>query len=303
MTVPFLINPSAGTAALLDAALDRLTPEERAQLAPKRCAPEEMKAALQEAIAGGATRIVVGGGDGTLRMAAPILAETGVTLGIVPLGTANLLARDLDLPSDPAAALSVALGSQTRRIALATVNGRPFFVGALIGRASHAASRLRERARKMRVPGLVSGALATISTWTRISPEPLAVVVDDRAHRVRSRAIAVVLGEVAGRPGQAFRREGLGSGPLTVYAAPVSAAALALGVGGQLLASVPAGSRPVRLETWMIGRAQSVVVTKPRRRIHVTLDGEPRLLSSPLRFRVDPEALEVAAPAPPSDDG
>lgn len=303
MTAPlvFLINPSAGSADTVAAAIDALGPE-APRIDVQRHAAGDMRAALEAALAGKPQRIIVGGGDGTLRLAAPLLAEAGVEMGIVPLGTANLLARDLGLPLDPLAALKQALAPETRRIALATVNDRPFFVGALIGRAAHAASRLRERARKIGVPGLVSGAMATLSAWTRIAPQPLAVVADGKTHRVRSRALAVVLGEVVGQPGQAFHRDRIAKGPLTVYGAPASIAALALGVGGQLLASNPVGSGGVRLAKWQLAAGDALVVTSPHRRLHVTLDGEPRLLTPPLHFRVDPEALAVAAPPAARDD-
>ncbi len=49
------------------------------------------------ALRDGADRVVVGGGDGTVREVARELAGTGVGLGIVPLGTGNLFAHNLGL--------------------------------------------------------------------------------------------------------------------------------------------------------------------------------------------------------------
>lgn len=73
-------------------------------------------------MADGAQVIVAAGGDGTVRDVGAALAGGGVPLGILPVGTANLLARNLALPvmSMRAAAL-VALGPTTRRIDAATV--------------------------------------------------------------------------------------------------------------------------------------------------------------------------------------
>ena len=67
-------------------------------------------AAARDAATGGADLVVAAGGDGTVRACAEALAGTDVPLGIVPLGTGNLLARTLGIPGNPKLALAVALG-------------------------------------------------------------------------------------------------------------------------------------------------------------------------------------------------
>jgi diacylglycerol kinase family enzyme len=79
--------------------------------------------------------VVAVGGDGTVRGCAEGLAGTGVPLGILPHGTANLLARTLRLPGSPRSALSVALGTAgvSRVIDLAVADGVPFTAMAGMG--------------------------------------------------------------------------------------------------------------------------------------------------------------------------
>ncbi len=71
------------------------------------------------AVAAGARMVVAAGGDGTVRACAQALAGTQVPLAIVPLGTANLAARALGVPSRVGGALAAGFGGHERRIDLA----------------------------------------------------------------------------------------------------------------------------------------------------------------------------------------
>ncbi|RPK38012.1 Diacylglycerol kinase [Streptomyces sp. ADI92-24] len=76
-----------------------------------------------DAVRGGASLVVVCGGDGTVRAAADALAGTGVPMAVVPCGTGNLLARNLGLPLTPADALGAALSGRAHRIDLGRIEG------------------------------------------------------------------------------------------------------------------------------------------------------------------------------------
>jgi diacylglycerol kinase family enzyme/membrane-associated phospholipid phosphatase len=74
----------------------------------------------QAALEAGVDLIVTAGGDGTVRAVCEEAARTGVAVGIVPLGTGNLLARNMGLPLNTREAIDVAFGGQDRAIDLAT---------------------------------------------------------------------------------------------------------------------------------------------------------------------------------------
>lgn len=112
-------NPSKTEREPLEAGLTAALGEESAHRVDWwETTPEDPgQAVTARALAAGATLIIVAGGDGTARAVAEHLADTvsRAELAIVPLGTGNLLARNLDVPiSDVPAAFVRALGEDTR---------------------------------------------------------------------------------------------------------------------------------------------------------------------------------------------
>lgn len=89
--------------------------------------------ALIREVASEVSCVLLGGGDGTLHAAAPALCDTGLSLGILPLGTANDLARSLDIPDTADAAAAIVLAGNVRSIDVGTVNGIPYFNVASLG--------------------------------------------------------------------------------------------------------------------------------------------------------------------------
>jgi YegS/Rv2252/BmrU family lipid kinase len=67
--------------------------------------------------------VIAAGGDGTVRVVCAELAGTGVPVGILPVGTGNLLVRNLGLPLDLSAAVRVALTGRDRALDLVRVEG------------------------------------------------------------------------------------------------------------------------------------------------------------------------------------
>jgi len=77
------------------------------------------QAAATNAIAAGASMVITAGGDGTVRAVAEALRESGVSMAIVPSGTGNLLARNLQLPlGNIDASTAIAFGGADRAIDL-----------------------------------------------------------------------------------------------------------------------------------------------------------------------------------------
>ncbi len=174
----------------------------RAGCQPEFCVTQKADAgttAAREAATGGADLVVAAGGDGTVRSCAEGLAGTDVPLGIIPLGTGNLLARTLGIPVHPKAALNIALGSagaaKDRRIDLATADGTPFTAMAGMGLDAAVVAATRFKHHLGWLAYLMAGAV-----HLSLSPVTFSIRMDDAAP-VEREARSVVVGNSGLLPG------------------------------------------------------------------------------------------------------
>src|SRR5438067_9364182 len=133
----------------------------KSKKAPKR---------VREAMKAGADRVLVWGGDGMVRRCIEELAGSDVLVGILPAGTANLLATNLGIPHELGAALDVALRGAPRPIDVGTVNGERFAVMAGAGFDGHMirAADTAAKHRLGRLAYLVTGVRAARRAATRV---------------------------------------------------------------------------------------------------------------------------------------
>ena len=162
----FTTNPGAGLTGspLADAVTGAL---QRAGAEVVRARPPNIEAAragVREAVASRSFDAVVAcGGDGTIRQVAACLTDTDVPLGIVPGGTANILAHEMGLPSGAEAIRSVLMEGSEADVMCARVNGEPFLLMAGAGFDGRVVSALDQRFKsfvgKVAYAGPVLGAL------------------------------------------------------------------------------------------------------------------------------------------------
>jgi diacylglycerol kinase family enzyme len=94
---------------------------------------EAVDRARSRAERGEIAAVVIGGGDGSVRIAASVLSGSGVPLGIVPLGTLNHFAKDLGIPLRIEDAVAAIARKRVRAVDLAEVNGETFINNSSIG--------------------------------------------------------------------------------------------------------------------------------------------------------------------------
>lgn len=133
--------------------------------------------------------VIVGGGDGSLNAAAPALIETRLPLGVLPMGTANDLARTLKIPTDIGQASEIITGGVLHKIDLGRVNGCYFFNVAHIGLGVHAKAHLSPDVKRRW--GVFSYARSLYKALASFRPFHADIVCDGRRQRVRSIQVSV----------------------------------------------------------------------------------------------------------------
>ena len=127
--------------------------------------PEHGREVGRRAVAERLDALFVLGGDGSLRVAASVLAGSGVALGALPGGTTNVVAGALGLPADPVAAARALLTAEPTLLDLGQSNGEPFLMQLSGGLDAQVMAHVDLRAKRWLGKGAV--AIAGLREWFR----------------------------------------------------------------------------------------------------------------------------------------
>ena len=231
--------------------------------------------------------VVIGGGDGTINAAAEGVIEEGLPLGILPLGTANDLARTLGVPPDLDAAARIIAAGRTRRIDLGLVNGQPFFNVASLGLSAELAQELTSDAKRRF--GRLSYAIAALRVLSRARPFSAIISSPEGTARVRTLQIAVGNGRYYGGGNAVETSAAIDDEHLDLYSLELNRAwKLAL-----MARSFRAGSHGAWREVRAVRSKEFDVRTRKPRPINA--DGEI-VTHTPAHFAIRPGVVEVFAP-------
>jgi diacylglycerol kinase family enzyme len=261
----------------------------------KFCGGSELKllaeGALTTAKAGEIDAIVVGGGDGSIRTVAGVLAGSDIPLGILPLGTRNHFAKDLGIPLHLGEAAEVIAKGVQREVDLAEVNGETFINNSSIGIYPYLVLD-RERRRAHRKVAKWMAMVPALFRMARHFPRRrLALSAEGWTRPYRTPCLLIGNNEYGREFPTLGRRHHLDQGKLSVY--------------------VVKQRRPLGF-FWMIWRMAFGKVSQARdvesfrlsdlevrsktSRLPVALDGEVEMMRPPLNYRMRPGALRVIVP-------
>lgn len=231
--------------------------------------------------------VIIGGGDGTLNAAVDGLVETQLPLGILPLGTANDLARTLGIPlSLPEACQTIAKG-QLQRIDLGWVNGKHFFNVASLGLSVQITERLNQEVKRRW--GVLAYAVTALGVIWQARPFRADIRIDGKLIRVKTVQIVVGNGRYYGGGMTVCEDAAINDQKLHL-------SSLNVGHWWQLIALLP-DMRQGRYQSWPgihTDKCQEIEV-KTHRLHRINTDGE-LTTHTPAQFRLIPRALSVLVP-------
>jgi diacylglycerol kinase family enzyme len=288
--IPAFVNSRAGNAAAARAALEATGGFEIRDLEPSTLGVQ-----VREVLRGGARRILIAGGDGSIASAANALAGQHAELAVLPCGTLNHLAKDLALPLDLDLAARTAIEGEAVPVDAAVVNDRIFLNTSSVG-AYVSFVRARERLER-RLGYHVASIVAATRLLVRMRTFRVSLNVRGVAREYVTPLVFIGVGERElklpslgarvpnGRPGlhvMVVRRR---SGARTLATALAAAAR-----GVNAVAKTPAMDAFVVESCTIACRTQRIAV-----------DGEIVTETPPLNFRHVPGHLHIVVPRPPAD--
>lgn len=144
----------------------------------------------REAVAQGMDVVIAAGGDGTINEVIQELAGSETALGVLPIGTVNIWARETHIPLNEAGAREVLLRGRTRCIDLGRVNDRYFLlmVGVgLDGKVIHAVEK--KSAKRLGVLGYL-----LVGAWLGLGYESFRATLSMNGRTVRKNALQIIIG-------------------------------------------------------------------------------------------------------------
>lgn len=293
MKALILVNRSAGEGK------QRITPEllenlfrERGIEAQAHWLENDSTRNMPEMLRGFDT-VVAAGGDGTVSGIAGLLACSRFRLGVLPVGTLNHFAKDLGIPLELGKAIECVVGGHVTRVDVGEVNGHIFINNASLGAYPR---MVQTRKRQQANFGLGKWPAALIATWQMLSHCPLlraTLQIDNRRLERTTPFVFVGNNRYAMDLLSIGARISMEEGLLSLYTAHCSS-----GWGLVRLAGHALLNRLDQVADFdaLLGTHLEVVL-RGTDRARVAIDGELRLMRTPLLYRIRPAALRVITPA------
>lgn len=244
---------------------------------------------VADAVAGPAEIVVAAGGDGTITALAEALTGSLKSLAILPLGTVNALAKDLNIPLEIHQAVQALAKGERQLIDVGEVNGRTFLHKVVVGVIPAVAAGREYIRGRQDIAAKIGFLRYFIRRLQRAKRMAVMIRTSDGETRIeRVQAIAVASNAYDEGLGQFFSRSALDKGTLTLYILRH----LTLGDVLRLTVAMLLG-RWQNDDALSIESVEAVTITTHKDLLKVMFDGEVETLRTPLEFSIRARALSV----------
>ncbi len=235
--------------------------------------------------------VIAAGGDGTVNETAMALCNTGVTLGIIPCGSGNGLARHLNIPVDIRSSLDVIAAGRSEICDNGEANGRKFFCTFGMGfdaTVGHKFAQSKQR-------GLMTYLSTTFSEYRNYVPEEYEITANGQVLTERAFVVAVCNASQYGNNAYIAPHASINDGLLDVTIIHYGNKLTTALVGIDLMAGTI--EKNMLINTF---RADSLRIRR-RQAGAVNLDGEPMMLPDTIDIRCNKHSLSVFTPGPDAE--
>ena len=287
------LNPLAGTFSAADESSLRTLAAENDLRVIDVHPTIDVRAIVREALSAGLRSFLVAGGDGSVHHVAQALVNTEGVLGVVPVGSVNHLARDLQVPVDDwRAAFEVAVRGEVRQIDVGRVNG-VYFINSMMLGIYPTISEYRERFRSVnnRWRAYFKAARLALHHFPHVT---LVVELEGRVETLRTQMFVVAVNQYdLSQVGMVSPKTTFNDGRVSIYS---------LSFMGRVQ-FIRAAAKYFRgkigdVEGFRSTRTTQLRVDTARRRLRVSIDGELVTMQTPLQIAAVPSSLLVRAPFP-----
>lgn len=258
----------------------------------------ELDTLTRQALSEDCEPIIAGGGDGTINAVARGLVGTNRTLGVLPLGTFNHFAKDMNVPLELEDASRVCFEGRTVRVDVGEVNGHIFLNNSSLGlypSIVREREKLQSRLGHGKFRAFVWAALTVLRRYPFLS---VRLSTDEEELARRTPFIFIGNNEYEMENFNIGSRACLDRGQLSLYIAHRTGRLGLLRLGWRALFG---GLRDE--EDFDALCTKEILIETRRRRLRVATDGEVTIMRSPLHYRVRPGALRVLVPVEEREEG
>lgn len=289
--IVFIVNPKAGISpkskVVIELLAGNIIPSSR--FIPEVIFTERPGHATEiaaNAIANGADIIVASGGDGTVNEVASALVDTDIPMGILPAGSGNGLARCLGISMSYALALRTIIRGNTKLMDVATVNDKLYTSIAGIGFDAFVAQKFAESS----IRGMISYMQIILNEFSSYKPVTYNLTIDGEEFDKQALMIVFANSNQFGFNTKIAPDAKVDDGYLDICVVKKMPVTQLLNVGYNTMRGTLGNTGFAEYF-----RGKEISITN----IHdplMNIDGEPKIMNSPVSIKIKPLCLRVIVP-------